>query len=60
MSTYMAKYLGNRLDIAKEDKGVVHVDSLVSGHKYYMNYGAIKRIEEQLGRQCRYYRPLLQ
>lgn len=56
----MAKYLGNRLDIAKEGKGVVHVDALVSGHKYYMNYGASKRIEEQLGRQCRYYRPLLQ
>lgn len=43
---------GKISNITKEQKGVFQVDILVSGHKYYKNYGL--RIEEQLERGCRY------
>lgn len=51
--------LGKIVTIAKEEKIVDHIDILISGHKY-KNYGTNNRIEEQLGKRCRYWIQALQ
>lgn len=51
--------LGKIVATAMEGKVVVQVDTSISDHNY-KNYGSNNRIEEQLGRRCRYWIQVLQ